>query len=232
MKQSDQGILIHRQNYSESSLLITFFTKKNGLQKFISKGVKKKSGNLNPLGIYEINYYKSPKQDLGNITDIHHTHAFHYNSTSPLKNIISFFLADLLKQTLKTESEDQETFEFIYNQIEKLQCVEDYNKFLLIFIIEFLDIIGIQPLLENDNANCFDIQKGIFIYENKSSSTQIINPSVLIIIKLLGKKSISPTDLKKNSKETLILLLKYYSIHIPNFNMNTSIKIIREILYE
>ena len=106
MKQSDQGILIHRQNYSESSLLITFFTKKNGLQKFISKGVKKKAGNLNPLGIYEINYYKSPKQDLGNITDIHHTHAFHYDSISPLKNIISFFLADLLKQTLKTESED------------------------------------------------------------------------------------------------------------------------------
>ena len=38
---------------------------------------------------------------------------------------------------------------------------------------------------------------------------------------------------QKNSiKDTLILLLKYCSIHIPNFNMDESIQIIREILYD
>ena len=175
MKQSDQGILIHRQNYSESSLLITLFTKNNGIQKFISKGVKKKSGNLNPLGIYEITFYKSPKQDLGNITEINQVQVYYNKNTSPLKNIISFFLADLLKQTLKTETEDQESYSYIYNQIQKLHAVDDFNKFLILFMINFLDILGIQPLIENDNANCFDIQKGTFIYENKETSTQIIN---------------------------------------------------------
>ena len=232
MKQSDQGILIHRQNYSESSLLITLFTKNNGVQKFISKGVKKKSGNLNPLGIYEITFYKSPKQDLGNITEINQTQIYYSKNISPLKNIISFFLADLLKQTLKTETEDKESFIFIYNQIQKLQTVNDFNCFLIVFMIEFIDILGIQPLIENDDANCFDIQKGTFIYQNKESATQIINPSVLVIIQLINKKSIASSDLNKHSKDTLILLLKYCSIHIPNFNMDASIQIIREILYD
>tara|TARA_B100001758_G_scaffold245286_1_gene258037 strand:+ start:1157 stop:1855 length:699 start_codon:yes stop_codon:yes gene_type:complete len=232
MKQSDQGILIHRQNYSESSLLITLFTKNNGIQKFISKGVKKKSGNLNPLGIYEIIFYKSPKQDLGNITEINQVQVYYNKNTSPLKNIISFFLADLLKQTLKTETEDQESYSYIYNQIQKLHAVDDFNKFLILFMINFLDILGIQPLIENDNANCFDIQKGTFIYENKETSTQIINPSVQIIIQLIKKTNPNSSELIKHSKETLILLIKYCSIHIPNFNMDESIKIIREILYD
>ena len=232
MKQSDQGILIHRQNYSESSLLITLFTKKNGIQKFISKGVKKKSGNLNPLSIYEITFYKSPKQDLGNITEINQIQVYYSKNISPLKNITSFFLADLLKQTLKTETEDEETYLFIYNQIQKLHTIDNFNYFLLLFMIEFLDVLGIQPLIENDNANCFDIQKGTFIYENKETSTQIINPSVQIIIQLIKKTNPNSSELIKHSKETLILLIKYCSIHIPNFNMDESIKIIREILYD
>lgn len=232
MKQSDQGILIHRQNYSESSLLITLFTKNNGIQKFISKGVKKKSGNLNPLGIYEITFYKSPKQDLGNITEINQIQVYYSKNISPLKNITSFFLADLLKQTLKTETEDEETYLFIYNQIQKLHTIDNFNYFLLLFMIEFLDVLGIQPLIENDNANCFDIQKGTFIYENKATSTQIITPSVKVIIQLINKKKPDPSELIKHSKETLILLIKYCSIHIPNFNMDESIQIIREILYD
>ena len=42
MKQTDIGILIYRKNYSESSLILTFFTEKGGLTTYIFKGAKKK----------------------------------------------------------------------------------------------------------------------------------------------------------------------------------------------
>ena len=47
MKQSDQGILIHRQNYSESSLLLLFSPKKWPSKIHIQR--LKEIGNLNPL---------------------------------------------------------------------------------------------------------------------------------------------------------------------------------------
>ena len=50
MKQVDKGILIHRINYSENSLIITLFTYSNGVQKFISKGVKKKKETYSQWG--------------------------------------------------------------------------------------------------------------------------------------------------------------------------------------
>ena len=40
MKTSDKGFLLHRISYSESSLILVFYTQKQGLAKFIFKGGK------------------------------------------------------------------------------------------------------------------------------------------------------------------------------------------------
>mgnify|MGYP003948941695 CR=1 FL=1 len=233
MKQVDKGILIHRHNYSESSLIITFYTYKNGVQKYISKGIKKKSGNLIPLGLYELSFYKKPSNDLGSLSNITQIKQHYAISSNPLKQITCFFIADLLRQTQKTQTEDIETFIFISNYIDKLDNEKDLNSFVCIFLLEYLDFLGITPLLENKNANCFDIEKGVFIYHNKKSDTRIINEAVNSIINFYkyNKDQIKYSNIN-NSKEILTILLKYLSIHIPNFDMNKSIKIIREIIYE
>ena len=106
------------------------YTKTNGIQKFISKGVKKKSGNLNPLGIYEITFYKSPKQDLGNITEINQTQVYYSKNISPLKNIISFFLADLFQMLRRRVDLDliisKHAFDFVVDLLLVSLCTEDW----------------------------------------------------------------------------------------------------------
>ena len=68
MKRTDKAILLNRISYSESSLIITFYTFENGIQKFIFQGGKKKAHQLFPLAISEITYYKRPDSDLGKLT--------------------------------------------------------------------------------------------------------------------------------------------------------------------
>ena len=69
MKLTDDAISIHKSDYSSSSLIATFLTKKNGLQKFIFKGGKKKAHNIFPLALSEITYY-GRNTDLLNLTDV------------------------------------------------------------------------------------------------------------------------------------------------------------------
>ncbi|MDG2343847.1 MAG: DNA repair protein RecO [Flavobacteriales bacterium] len=229
MKQVDQGILIHRINYSENSLIITLFTSSNGVQKFISKGVKKKPGNLFPMGIYEIDYYKKPTAELGSITNIVQIKHHFGISNSPIKQIISFFIADLLKQTQKSESKDDNTFNFITNAIQKLDNTNNVSCFLCVFILEYIDTLGITPYIEEENSNCFDLEKGVFTSNKTDSDNKIMNKSVESIIDYYKNNKLNP---KSNFKEVLNICLRYLSYHIPNFNMEKSIDIIREILYD
>ena len=68
MKSTDKAILLNRINYSESSLIITYYTLNNGIQKFLFQGGKKKANNLFPLSISEITYYNRPDSSLGKVT--------------------------------------------------------------------------------------------------------------------------------------------------------------------
>ena len=229
MKQVDQGILIHRINYSENSLLITLYTSSNGVQKFISKGVKKKAGNLIPMGIYEIDYYKKPSAELGSITNIVQIKHHFGISNSPIKQLISFFIADLLKQTQKSESKDKNTFDFINNSIQSLDNTNHTSHFLCLFLLEYIQTLGITPFIENENSNCFDLEKGVFTFNNTDSNFRIMNKSVGTIIDYYKNKKLSKNS---NFKEVLNICLRYLSYHIPNFNMEKSINIIREIMYD
>ncbi|MFY7943298.1 MAG: recombination protein O N-terminal domain-containing protein, partial [Crocinitomicaceae bacterium] len=70
MKQKSIGILITKKNYSESSLILSFYTEESGLTSFIFKGAKKKKLPVFYLGIYEITYFKRPESNLGIIQSI------------------------------------------------------------------------------------------------------------------------------------------------------------------
>lgn len=104
MKQTDYGILLNRISYSESSLITTFFTENSGIQKFIFLGGKKKVGNLNPLGIYELTYYKRPDSELGKINQAELVNSMNNIFFNPTKSVIAFFVAEILYQGIKSET--------------------------------------------------------------------------------------------------------------------------------
>ena len=59
MKQTARGILIHRQAQSETSLMVTLLTEKEGLVTYLFQGAKKKRGLvLFPLAPVEFSFYR------------------------------------------------------------------------------------------------------------------------------------------------------------------------------
>ena len=230
MKQSDTAIFIHRINYSESSLIVTFYTLQNGIQKFIFQGGKKKGTALFPLSICEIIYYRRPDSELGKLTEAKPHIALQDIPMNPVKATIAFFMVDVLKQCLQTDQRDVSLFQFLEKTILSLNSATDLSLFAAQFLLDFSLHMGIDPHIQETNKRYFHLQDGDFSDYDRTGELVADGPPVILIQSILRKEPFSnPT--KELKSEVFDIMIHYYKLHVPNFNVQKSLDVIKEILY-
>jgi DNA repair protein RecO (recombination protein O) len=225
LKNKDIGILIQKKNYSESSLILTFYTEGNGLISFIFKGAKKKKLAVFHLGIYEISYFKRPESNLGIIQSLEAVVPLTDLFSNPQKIIIGFFMVEVLSQTLKTEHSDPDLFHFIKDVILQLEVQNDLLSFPLGFLGNYIQKLGFSPLSEIENPKGFEIHSGQFTDQETGFDLAVVTT----LDELFQGNAIETN--KETAQKTLQVLLDYYKSHLPHFNAENSLKIIRDTLY-
>jgi DNA repair protein RecO (recombination protein O) len=231
MKESDHAIFLHRIHYSESSLITTFYTKNNGLQKFIFQGGKKKSVGIFPLALSEIQYYRRPDSELGKLTATTPLLMLHELSTNPIKSTLAFFIADVLKNCLKTDQKDIQLFDFLAERIEKLSDTSELSVFNTQFLIDFTHHLGIEPLVPSKAKKYFYLQEGEFSDVYNSGDLMAGHTGVQLIQELYLNQAEPQNYSKQAKKEAFETMLTYYKLHLPSFNISNSLAIIYDILY-
>lgn len=226
MKQTDKGIFLHRISYSESSLITTFYSQNNGIQKFIFQGAKKKNKNFIPLAICELTYYRRPDSELGKLTQADSIYPLNEILFNPVKGLIAFFIADVLRQTLKTNEKELKLFEFLREVSIKLNKSEDLASFPLLFLVDFSSFIGIQPSLCDEEPMYFNLKDGEFHADYRIGEWAEEGETAKQLHELFLNKKVTPA-FRKNAME---IILNYYQLHIPKFDVSTSLDITREIL--
>jgi DNA repair protein RecO (recombination protein O) len=230
MKQTDSGILLHRISYSETSLITTFYTQQHGIQKFIFQGGKKKSGNLTPLGIYELTFYRRPDSELGKLNQVELLEPMHAIFASPIKQVIAFFLADILHQSLKTDLADEPLFQYLVASINKLNQDSNPQFFPATFLLTYIIHLGISPLIEERDANYFDIQQGIFTNSPRNMVSTLQSEAAHLIRDYMEGFEIPEIAFKKQTKEIVLILVTYLSFHVPNFKGEKCLSLAKEIM--
>ena len=230
MKNTDLGILIAKKNYSESSLILTFYTELNGLSSFIFKGARKKKLAIFHLGIYELTFFKRAESQLGIINAMDVTLPLSEIYSNPQKTILCFFIADVLKQTLKVEGGDALIFKFLREKICLLEVKTDLYTFPLEFLTGLIVNLGYLPHFEEANASYFDLQKGIFTAV-ESPYSYFVDEQTVQQLKTYFEGNYLQSFEKETTKKSLQLLIDYYQIHIPNFRIDVSLGIIKDTLY-
>lgn len=225
MKEKTIGILISKKNYSESSVVLSFYTEELGLISFIFKGARKKKIPLFYLGIYEIAYFKRPESNLGIINTIDPVIVLADIYINPQKLILSFFLVDVLKETLKVEQPDKQVFNFIKIQILELEVQEDLIFFPIKFLSSLLQNLGFSPIFEDENPKGFDLKNGKFTKE----LTDFDDETIRVLHSAFAHIPINSDRI--SGHKALNILMDYCKIHLPNFNVDKSLKVIRETLY-
>lgn len=229
MKQLDEAIFVHRIPYSESSLIVTFLTKEHGYHKFLFKGGKKKSHQLYPLSVSEIEFYARKESDLWNVTSAEP--AFVQNiQFDPVKSTIAFFIADVLNMVLRGTEKDVSLYNFVRESIQQLNEEEELGLFPSLFLIGLTKQLGVQPLIEDATNKWLDLKSGSIGGYREMDTISI--EGVLVDV-ITGKLQDNPLSIELNKmqrQELLRVMLDYYKIHVPGFKEPGTYDIIREIL--
>lgn len=151
-------ILLHTTKYGDSSIILHCYTRGNGRESFIIRGMgRKKGGNstalLHPLSILE---GEGTPQGSNNIT-----HLKEYSPKYPLtslrgniyKNTIAIYISELLYRTLRDYERDPALYDFLEQAILTLNAMEKgYSNFHLWFTIKYISFLGFMPDLSQQEV--------------------------------------------------------------------------------
>lgn len=229
MKSTDLGVFLHRSVYSDSSLIVSFFTKENGLQKFLFRGGKKKAHSLFPMAVCELSYYGRKESELLNLSTAESIHPFTFQF-NPVASTIAYFLAECIKKSVHQGDRDEEIFHFLASYAHRLE--EDDSKGLLPlrFLVDFSEVLGFKPDVGGDNFTHFNLDAGCF-QQHGSVQERVVEGKGAELIRALvkGNLEITTSD-KRVREEALTIMLDYYNIHIPRFENLAALEIVKEVL--
>lgn len=229
MKTTDEGILLHRFNYSDSSLILTFLTRDQGLQKFMYKGGKKRAHNLFPLSVCELTYYFKPDRDLQNLTiaESNLNSTFQFN---PVKSSVAFFIAEIIRKCCAPMQVDPQLFNFVRRSISQLENDDKVQLFPIVFCLELSAHLGFQPQCGMPDAELFNLESGTFQQMDDPHSKIRKGEGAKLIKTLLLSENPTEISIHDGRKEALEILLAYFRIHVPNFETVESYDVVKTVL--
>jgi len=237
MQYKSRAIVLHKIDYSDTSIIVYLFTEKFGRQSFLIKGAKRKNSKIKsiafqPLFLLEIEAYHKIKNNLQILKEIKVEPVLYSISNNIIKSSISLFIAEVLYHTLKEETANPETFNYIYNSIQVLELQdENINNFHIHFLIGLTKYLGFFPN-NNYSNNYFDLIDGSFKNHIPSHNHFLNKKQSEILYLLISRKSGQNIPIMaKNKIEFLAKLMEYYKIHIDGFGDIKSLHIFNTLFH-
>ena len=232
-----KAIVISALKYGEADLIVKAYTLSDGLCTYMLKGVlKSKKGKFkasmfqsltqldivaNHRGNGKLEYLKEAKV-TGNYQSLH---------THPVKQAMTMFLAEMLKNTIHEEESNEPLFNYLQHSFQYLDVVSKFANFHLVFLLNLTRYLGFQPEMQNKDLPYFNMIEGVF--QDFSSNDYCIEGKNVDLLKdFLGIDFDALQDIKLNKtsrNDFLNMLLLYYELHIEGFRKPKSLGVLNEI---
>ena len=228
MKLVLNGILLSKIDYSESSLILKFFTREEGLVSFLFQGGKKKKGNaLFPLSKAEINCYKRSDSSLSKISSIDISTVNQELFFDPIRFSIIFFVAEICTLTIKNEEEDLALFQYLEKEIDFIQRTKEFTNYPIYFLLAYSKYLGFYPQ-NSPKALFFDLEEGECCAQKPTHPNFYDQKE----IELYTIGELNPRQLKKTERNKLLnMVLNYYSVQLGGLP-NIKSKAVLEVIFE
>jgi DNA repair protein RecO (recombination protein O) len=233
MKKIDHGVLLKRISYSETSLVLSVFTRSEGKKSFLFQGGKKKKGNvLLPLSVIELTYFQRDDSQLAKLSETSLIHTFNSIPFHPVKSTIVFFKVEVLSSILHEGVKDEPLFEFIQNELCWLDINDSFTNYPIYWLLELSKYIGFFPFKPTVKTPFFDLENGHFqgsppIHLNFKNGIEVEWLSELVS---LPKEDLLNKEIPKKYRQVcLSILLEFYKFHISDFDLKDTLEIIESI---
>ncbi|HSC53987.1 MAG TPA: DNA repair protein RecO [Phnomibacter sp.] len=244
MLQSTKAIILRTTAYGDTSLIVSAFTERYGLQQYMVKGARKsgkKGGSLasmlQPAAILELVVYHHEQKQLQLVKEIKWDTVYSQVMSGISKNAIALFMVELLTKCLKQPEQNDELFEFVESNLQLLdQCDSVVAANIpLFFALKLAGILGFRMEDEySDDQQFLDLQAGNFCKEPPFHG-MYLDPLLSQVTHQLLQHSNAITLYRiklhqSQRRELLQAYIHFYQFHIADFGHMKSVQVLQEVL--
>jgi len=232
------GIILHSIKHTDSTSIVTIYTRHFGRISYMIHGVNKKksvfrSAFLQPLLLVEMDVYHSSKKNLQRIKDVRSYYTFISIPYDPVKNALALFISEVLFRTLSVSEPDETIFAFLENSIQQLDhCTQGVSNFHLVFLIKLSRFLGFAPNSDELHDGYFDLMNGVFIPQRPPHSHYLLKETTTDFSTLisLDYSTLNLLVLSRQRRVKLVeSLIEYYRLHVPEFNGLHSLSVLQSL---
>ncbi|UZH54005.1 DNA repair protein RecO [Salinimicrobium tongyeongense] len=232
-----KAIVFSALKYGEADLIVKCFTLQSGLKTYLLRGVlKSKKGKIKaslfqPLTRLEVVASHKDKGTLEYMKEAKLAKAYQSLHTNMLKSSVVMFLAEVLKNAVKEEEANPELYNFLDTSLEWFDTHGPAVNFHLLFLLKLSRYLGFYPDDSQCDAPVFNLVDGTF-QEVETNPDCINDENVGLLQRLLGTDFDELSAIKLNQTTRsgfLLMLLKYYEIHLQGFHKPKSLAVLNEI---
>ncbi len=232
-----KGIVFSALKYGEADLIVKCFTQKSGIKTYLLRGVlKSKKGKIKaslfqPLTQVEIVANHKDKGTLEYMKEAKLGKVYQSLHTNVLKSTVVMFLSEVLRNAVKEEEENIALYNYLESSLDWFDNHDKTVNFHLLFLVKLSRYLGFYPDDSQYNAPVFNLVDGTF-QEVESNPDCINDDNVVLLQRLLGTDFDELSAIKLNQATRsgfLLMLLKYYEIHLQGFHKPKSLAVLNEI---
>lgn len=232
---NSKGIVLHKNKYADSSLIVKIYTETHGTLTFLIKNAFAKKSKFNAslfgsLNVLDLTFNYTPQREILFLKEASLHQPFNEIPFDLNKSSILIFYNELLYKYLIHADADTELFHLIENNLYELDTTtENIADFHIKFLIKLINQQGITP--ENNYSTS---HRYLSLYKERFEQTYhpddtLSEASSLYISNLFNKET--PQKINKETRlETLRGLVSYLQIHYEHIGTINSISILSNII--
>jgi DNA repair protein RecO (recombination protein O) len=230
------AIVLSKLKYNDNDLIVKCFTLQKGIVSYILKGVLKSKKNkriafFQLLTQLEIETDFKPNRSLHYVKDIKNHILYSSIHQNVYKSAIAMFVSDVLANALKEEEQNEALFNYIEAGLNWLDETPDFSNFHLLFLLKLTKYLGFYPDVTHSEFPYFNLVEGAFEF-NKTHEQYILGEDLIYFKAILGTNFDALNEIKMSSNQRqrfLIILVKYYELHLIGFKKPKSLQILNEV---
>lgn len=244
MTQKTRAIIIRTVQYGDTSIIVTAYTEKFGMQAYMVKGIRsggKQSAKLafyQPACLLHLEVYHNSLKQINFIKETNWDTINAATSTDVIRNLCAAWCVHQILQCIKEPETNQDIFQFLYDcfiDIEQKPIAVVAN-IPAWFTLRFCKYLGLQMQGSYSMATpLLDLQEGKFL---PSDSKEMIWPVVGKEAEILSAwNKINDTEMlgsftlnRQQRYQLLAHIQQYMQLHVPGYKSDGLLNILQDIL--
>ena len=237
-----EAIVLHSLKYGETRLIVDLFTREAGRLSCIVPLPKTPRSRLKkqyfqPMTLLEVEIDLRQRLQLQKMKDARLLSAYATIPFSPEKLALSLFVAEFLYHALRSEQKNEHLFAYICDSMQWLDIAEkNFANFHLTFLMRMSRFLGFYPNLDDFVDGCvFDLRAATFslLIPTHRDFLQPDDARRIHTLMRMDFPTMHLYRLNRTDRNRIVdVLLRYYSLHIPQFPELKSLSVLQELWAE